>query len=411
VTNVAWITSTYPWPDEPIGGIFFRTQARALARTGVGVAVVTPTPWAPWPLPRLRATWASYSHSPRRMTDQGVTILRPRYASVPGQPDWARPDWFVAQAALRTRQDWRTAKLVHGHYSVQGLAAWRISRRTGLPYVLTFHGSDINVWPTDHPGRIGDLRHAARDAAKVLAVSPALVDRIGDITGVRAVHLPIGCDLDALAAGWLPRMEARGQLDLPRDAVVALFVGRLTAEKGLREFVDALLRLGGSYLGVIVGDGPEAGYGLDDPRAGGHLTYVGRRPNEEVIRYMSAADALVLPSYAEGTPTVLVEAGALGLPVIASAVGGIPDLLGSDRGRLLPEISATAIADALLELAHRRGDAEECARRLKAHVAEHHSAARNAGLLAEIYEAAVAGVPAVDQTRVPFVSESDGPRR
>ena len=75
--------------------------------------------------------------------------------------------------------------------------------------------------------------------------------------------------------------------------------------------------------------------------------YVGGRSHEDVIRYMSAADVLVLPSYGEGLPTVLVEAGSVGLPVIASRVGGIPELLDDGRGTLLPEISASAVASSL----------------------------------------------------------------
>ena len=68
---------------------------------------------------------------------------------------------------------------------------------------------------------------------------------------------------------------------------------------------------------------------------------------------MSAADVIVLPSYGEGLPTVLVEAGSLGLPVIATAVGGIPELLGTDRGIVLAGPDATALADALRGFADR----------------------------------------------------------
>ena len=106
---------------------------------------------------------------------------------------------------------------------------------------------------------------------------------------------------------------------------------------------------GEPFLGVFVGDGPERGYGADDPRGSGRLDYRGARPHEEIARYMSAADVLLLPSRSEGLPTVLVEAGSLGLPVIASGVGGIPALLGDDRGTILREVSAAAIGEALAE--------------------------------------------------------------
>ncbi len=84
---------------------------------------------------------------------------------------------------------------------------------------------------------------------------------------------------------------------------------------------------------------------MDESRATGCLVYLGARPHDEVAGYMSAADVLVLPSHREGLPTVLVEAGSLGLPVIASAVGGIPALLGEDRGAILPAVTSEAIAD------------------------------------------------------------------
>jgi teichuronic acid biosynthesis glycosyltransferase TuaC len=312
-------------------------------------------------------------------------ILRPRYPNVPGQPDRSYPDLFIAHAATRVRSEWRTASVVHGHYSVQALAARRISKRTGLPYVVTFHGSDLNTWPDEHPRRSGDLQEAVRGASQVLAVSPALVDRLEHLTGVSALHLPVGCDLMALTLMRMSRREARVRLSLRDDTVIALFVGLLDPTKGTREFVESVLRLGPSFAAILVGDGPDMGYGLADGRAGERITYVGRRQNEEVMAFMSAADMLVLPSYAEGTPTVIVEAGAMGLPVVASAVGGIPELLGSDRGFMLPEISASAVADAIVEIAERPLDARDRADRLAAHVREFHDADRNAGRLAEIY--------------------------
>lgn len=387
--NVTWLTSTYPWAEQPVGGIFFQAQAQALARQGVGVSIVTPTPWAPFPLSRLRARWRLYARAPSDTDDGAVRVFRPRYLNVPGQPRIAHPDRFIARAALRCRPAWAETGLVHGHFAVNGLAAARVARATGLPLALSFHGSDINTWPQEHPDRMGDLAAAVRQADLVTAVSRALVERLRHLTGVDAKHLPIGSDHHRIADSALTRDQARRVAGIADDRVVVMFVGNLLRAKGVRELAEAILGLGHPFLAVYVGDGPESGYGGNDPRARDLLDYRGQCSNTEVVRYMSAADVLVLPSHGEGLPTVLVEAGTLGLPVIASAVGGIPDLLDGGRGTLLPEVSVNAVAGALVHFVEHRPEAEAAAIRLKRHVREEHDVNRNAAHLLEMYRAVI----------------------
>ena len=385
MTGAVWIVPAYPWDDEPVAGVFFRTQAQALARQGLDVVVASPTPWAPWPLPRLRPRWQRYAEAPASATDGGVTVIRPRYLNVPGQPGWAFPDRLIARAVWRERRSWAPARLIHGHSAVTGLAAWRLARRTGLPFVITFHGSDLNSWPDEHPDRVGDLRTAAREARATITVSAALAARAKAITGVEAVHLPLGSDHRALEGLAMPRDRARAALGLPDDRIVVLFVGNLLVAKGVRELVDAILAGADRYLGVLVGDGPERGYGTDDPRAGRCIEYRGARPHAEVAQYMSAADVLVLPSRSEGLPSVVVEAGSLGLPVVASAVGGIPALLGDGRGTILQEVSAQAIGESLRAFDRHRDAATASAARLREHVRAEHDVDLNATRLLDRY--------------------------
>jgi teichuronic acid biosynthesis glycosyltransferase TuaC len=397
MTDALWITRAYPWIEQPAAGVFYRTQARAIARLGPSVTVAAPTPWAPWPLSAVRLRWREYAHAPRRSEDQDVAVIRPRYVNVPGEPTWARPDRLIADAMWRSRRDWAGARIIHGHYSVTGLAAWHLAARAALPYVLTFHGSDMNRWPDEHPERLSDLREAVARAGAVFAVSQALADRIREVTGVEATYLPLGSDHRAIAARALPRSAARALVGLPQDALVVLYVGELKRTKGVCEFVDAILGLDGPLVGVLVGDGPERGYGTHDPRAAQRLEYRGAQTHEDVIRYMSAADVLVLPSYSEGLPTVLVEAGSLGLPVIASSVGGIPELLGTDRGRMLPEISATSVAAAVTAFADDRSSANEAASRLQELVKRDYDVDVNAVELLQRYRSIAADFPAADQ--------------
>jgi teichuronic acid biosynthesis glycosyltransferase TuaC len=385
MTDTLWMTPQYPWEEEPVAGVFYQTQAQALTRLGVSVTVLNATPWAPWPLSSLQGRWGRYARAPRLSSDGRVRVARPRYLNVPGQPAWALPDRQLAMAAWNARREWTGAKLIHGHSLVEGLAAWRLSRRTGLPLVLTFHGSDMNTWPDDHPGRLPDLRAAVRHAGIVIAVSGALADRVRALTGVAATHLPLGSDHRSLASSTLPRQEARRVLGIPGDRTMVLFVGNLLPAKGIRELADAIRQLGPPFLGVFIGGGPEAGYGLTHNGADAPIEYKGERTHDEVIRYMSAADVIVLPSYREGLPTVLVEAGSIGLPVIATAVGGIPELLGRDRGALIPSPSAPAIRTALEAFVADRNGAEAAARRLREHVVANYDVDVNAARLAEAY--------------------------
>jgi teichuronic acid biosynthesis glycosyltransferase TuaC len=385
MTDALWVVPAYPWEQEPVGGVFFRTQAAALARHGFGVVVACPTPWAPWPLTRLRERWRRYAAAPATRREQGVLVIRPRYPNIPGQPGWALPDRMIAAAAWRRRAVWRPARVIHGHSAVTGLAAWRLARRTGLPFVLTFHGGDLYSWPDAHPDRLDDLRTAAREARAVIAVSEALAARARDVTGVAALHLPLGSDHRALAASLIPRDQARDELGLPAGRRIALFLGNLLEAKGVHELVDAVLPRRERWLAVLVGDGPERGYGTADARASGAVEYRGPQPHSEVARYLCAADVLVLPSRSEGLPTVLVEAGSVGLPVIASAVGGIPDLLAEGRGALLGDVSSGAVGEALDAFALDPRPAEAAAARLRAHVLAHHDVDANAARLLTVY--------------------------
>lgn len=385
MTEVVWLTSGYPWPGDPVGGVFFQAQAQALTRAGLSLKVVAPVPAAPWPLPLLNRRWRAHAAVPRAHQDGPLAIVRPRFLNAPGQPGWAKPDRFIADAAWRAHDQWAEARLIHAHYSIIGLAARRLSARAGIPYTLTFHGGDLNVWPQQHPGRVQELGATIREAAAVFTVSDALADRVRSLSGIEAVHLPIGVDHRWIASVAPSRSLARRALGVPEDRFLVLFVGRLTAPKGVPELVEAMLGLGDPFTAVLVGPGPLEGLGADDPRAGGRLRYLGARGHDDVIRSMAAADVLVLPSHSEGLPTVLVEAGSIGLPVIASAVGGIPSLLAAGRGTILPSPSPAAIREAIIAAREDAAAARAAAQRLRDHVHREYDIDRNAGRLIDHY--------------------------
>ena len=129
--SVDWLTPNYPWAADPIPGSFHRTQARAVVRAGVGVRVIAPTPFAPFPLSRASERWRRYAAAPKRQTDESVEIVRPRYLAIPGEPGWAQVSRSVA-AAARGAIGSHPAPLIHAHFITPGgMAARRLTREHG----------------------------------------------------------------------------------------------------------------------------------------------------------------------------------------------------------------------------------------------------------------------------------------
>jgi len=167
--------------------------------------------------------------------------------------------------------------------------------------------------------------------------------------------------LAGIAAGWglsPGRIEVLVNPAPPPADVAAeelppgtfVFVGRLTEQKALPVLLDALERVEGASL-VIVGDGPERSAlerSASSATLAGRVRFTGPLPREEALRYLAGARAAVLPSAWENLPHAAVEALAVGTPVVATAVGGVPEVVTDDRnGLLVPPLDAAALADAL----------------------------------------------------------------
>jgi teichuronic acid biosynthesis glycosyltransferase TuaC len=387
--RVTWLAPTYPWPGDPVGGVFHQTQARALAALGAEVRVVAPSPWSPWPLRRLSDRWRRYAGTPLLQEDGAVLIRRPRFLAVPGHPDFPSPDGQMS--AITYFLERSVPDVIHAHFATPyGLAGTRLKRAWRRPLVLTLHGSDVNVWPSSQRNGLVRFARAVLAADSVIAVSKELANRTYELVGRLPKVMPVGVDLTRFNTDLPDRTESRSLIGLPSDRTYVTFVGGLTAEKGVRELAKAAEGLPENVTVMLVGDGPLR----DELRNGaaarsGQLLLRGRVANTEIPALLRASDALVLPSRSEGLPTVLVEAGACGVPVVATAVGGIPDLLGEGRGWLIADFTADAIADALQRTISDPAEAVMRARRLLAEIRLNHDSCNQARLLLDEYRALV----------------------
>ncbi len=232
----------------------------------------------------------------------------------------------------------------HGHRSdvVGGIAA----RRAGWAQVSTVHGFTGGDWKN----RMYEWLQfrALRRADGVVAVSRAIRDRLAR-AGVPSAGLR--CIPNALSPGtFLSREEARSSLGIEGERLTLGWAGRLGREKGADILLEALSRVPDLPVQVsVLGDGPERGFLLSESRRLGlaeRVTWHGAVPGAG--RLLRAFDMLVLSSRTEGTPMIVLEALAAGTPVVATAVGGVPDLIRED-GVLVPPADPEALARAIRE--------------------------------------------------------------
>jgi len=278
-------------------------------------------------------------------------------------PTYSREAWSVAQ----------TCDVLHVHHPfVCGALAARLSRRQNKPLIFTSHTRYdlyahhyVRVLPERWTRALlaAWMRRFTRNCDLVIAVSAAarmMLESLGVDAPIEII--PNGIELDRFAQA-LPAKRAR--FDLPSQAFVFVYVGRLGPEKNLRMLIDALAIARGSdsdlHL-ILIGAGPEARTLREYVRAQNlseRVHFLGVFSNEEIPSLLGLADAFVTASTTEGHPMTLIEAMATGRPVVAFDVPGIQETIVDGECGLLAQVDAKALAAQMLRLA---GDADLYAR-------------------------------------------------
>ena len=231
--------------------------------------------------------------------------------------------------------------LVHTHMYASTVAATLPLQQSRIPLVVHEHSEA--GWRDREARRSAAV--AYRRSAVVIAASGAIRRRLVDVDGVAPAKIRV-------LHNTLPRLPGRagGVVGLPRPAGPLVgVVARLQPEKGVAVFLRAATRLAQSVPDagyVVVGDGPQRGM-LERLAAdlGVAVTFLGYRPDGPAL--VGGLDLLVIPSLTEGTPLVLLEGAAAGVPLVATAVGGIPEQVRDGiEGVLVPPGDDRALADA-----------------------------------------------------------------
>jgi len=344
--RIAVLTTSFPRsPDDPAGH-FVRSSARALASRGDEVHVLAPggSPFAPaewdgalwihragggslfaWP-----GAVARFQEAPWRILAAGVfgagTLAR---LGALGRLDRAIAHWIVP-------------------------CAFPLAAAVRAPLEVVAHGADVRLLlraPREVRERVLGVL-VAREARFTFAAA-ALLDALE-----RSVHPELAASLAALAHVEPPAIDVpavadraaalRASLALGPDERLAVTVCRLIASKRVDLAIDAVRTTVGRVRLVVVGDGPERP-SLTQRAAdlGPIVTFTGALPRREALAWVAAADVLLHPSTVEAAPTVVREARALGVPVVACDAGDIAAWAHDDPGIRVAAPSAQALASAL----------------------------------------------------------------
>jgi glycosyltransferase involved in cell wall biosynthesis len=259
-----------------------------------------------------------------RLDASGVDV-RPVIAP---QRHYRREQSLVA-AILKDRQ----ADICHSHGYRPDIVDAPVARRLGIPTVSTVHGFTSGSVRTRLYERL--QRRAFRRFNSVIAVSEQLrTDLL--LSGVPVGVISVIRNAWATPSDGLSRAQARRELGVPPDVACIGWIGRMSREKGPDVFVrTAALVSHPDVRFCAIGAGPMALECRSLSRElglGGRFIWPG--PLVGASRYLRAFDAVVLTSWTEGTPMVLLEAMGAGIPVVATSVGGVPDVVSVDEAHL-----------------------------------------------------------------------------
>lgn len=336
--RVVTLSHLFPNNEFNTQGLFVLERVLRMA-AHADVATVAPVPWLPFG--RLFPRYARAARVLAREEVRGLSVLHPRFLVLPGLHVLSAVSY-----ALRllfhgpTRRLLKSADVLDVHWTFpDGFAALLLARLYRKPLCITVRGNEAFYLGQ---GRLRQalVRRSLRSCAGVITVSEDLRQKVLRRTGLAPQDVqtvPNGVDLALFRPG--NRAEARRALGLDGGHTIMLSIGRICAAKGIHHLVErwsgVRARFPDARLYIIGEPDPEGGAayhralaerirseGLEDA-----IVFAGKVPPARLAEWYVASDFLALISEGEGCPNVVLEALACGRPVLATSVGGVPDLV------------------------------------------------------------------------------------
>ncbi len=287
----------------------------------------------------------------------GLTVHHPRFFYLPGVLKSLDGRFYsrgLTRWLDRYFESFGRPDILDAHFVwPDGVGVSHLARRFGLPFTITLRGKiNSRIRNRAMRTRIAD---ALRRADAVISVSQQMAETAVSlgVSEEKVVVIPNGVDMGLFQP--IARSEARRRLGLDERGPLLVCVAALERNKGYEELIEAVSRLPADVHLIIVGGQTDGGAYLrrlcrlvEEKGLAGRVTFAGRQPHEIVAAYFNAADVSVLASHAEGCPNVVLESLACGTPVVATSVGGTPELIKpGENGELVQVQNPPVLAETL----------------------------------------------------------------
>jgi len=357
--KVLVITTSYPRNDIDLSGIFIRRLAMAMVQAGAEVTVLAP----------------GDRDARARETNQGIDIVRfiyaPKYLMRIGYGDGGIPEnlrrwpwlfiilpFFLLSMVIHAVLLAKDCDIIHANWLQTGFFSLPAKRIRKKPLVVTLRGSDLRK----SASKI--LPFVARGANTITTVNKKWAEELRIKFGCDVFYTPNGVDISDKA------IDLKARFDIGDNEVVALYVGALRKVKGadlLVEIARITFGIDRSVRFLVVGPGDPKEFGLEGLP---NVICAGRMPPYETLAIYPHCDIFILPSRLEGRPNALLEAMASGLPVVATKLPGVLEIVTDESGILVDVEDTLALAEGICRLAKDHSMRKAMGRKARERIAE-----------------------------------------
>ena len=367
--NLLLVTNLFPTPYDPERGVFTLQLVKRLQHY-CQVTVVCPLPWFPnWPVLRNLEKYAQFAQTPVRYNIDGIEVHSPKYPLLPKVSENRHADFMymgIQRYILNLHKEIGFDAVNSQWLYPDSVAVGQILKKIDIPHIATGLGCDVNH-DTYEPIKGDKILSMLNDCRAVTVVANSLKDELigHKIVDRKISVIPNGIDINQFKI--LDKKHCRQQLSIDTELPVILYVGRLSVEKNVETLINAcaqVISAGNPVQLYLVGDGP-----LEDSLKmltkeldiEKYVHFVGKVDHSKISIWMNASDYFCLPSLREGCPNVILEALGSGVPVIASRVGAIPDVVNANSGILFTPTKIEELASAIAQAIERNWSARDIA--------------------------------------------------